>query len=193
MYSISHVDLTTKILYHQIYHTGNTVPLEISPDHLMYANGKIVKAKQVQIGDTLSTNATVSFVSVAYVAGLYAPLTETGTLLVSGAPVSNFVAMTTLLSPAVQHHAAHAALAPVRWLCRADFDFCRYQSYTDSHSNFVYGPILWLTALVQKPTLIQVGVALFITPLLAVLFTLDHYWEMILFRIVPIVQYRFKK
>lgn len=174
VYSISHLDKNTRILYKQIYHNGSKVPLEISPDHLMFANDKLVRADDVNRGDKLHDGHVVSRVKTTLVRGLYAPLTETGTLVVSGALVSSFVAMTEAVSLEFQHTGSHLSLFPVRLLCRLDFGYCQHQTYTDAHSDFVYGGIKFLDALAKMPSTVQLGVAILFTPVLVSFFLAER-------------------
>lgn len=174
VYSISHLDKSAKILYKRIYHSGTKVPLEISPDHMMYANDKLVRADDVSVGDVLHGGHVVSLVKTAFVEGLYAPLTETGTLVVSGALTSSFVAMTDAVSLQFQHTGSHLVLFPVRLLCRINFGLCKQQTYTDNRSDFVYAGIKFLDALATMPKLVQIGAALLATPILVGFFVAER-------------------
>ncbi|KAK1865619.1 hypothetical protein I4F81_008148 [Pyropia yezoensis] len=86
-------------------------PLLLSPSHYLYVNGRLAAASTVAVGDALTTAsgapAAVTAVGRVAAAGLYAPHTLHGELVVGGVRVSSY---TQAVHPAV----AHALLAPVR-------------------------------------------------------------------------------
>ncbi|GAB0495858.1 hypothetical protein MMPV_007166 [Pyropia vietnamensis] len=93
--------------------------LTASSGHYVYANGALKAAGAVVVGDTLETAAghTAPVISIESVraAGLYAPHTLHGDVIVDGFRVSTY---TTAVAPGV----AHALLAPVRAAYRAGVD-----------------------------------------------------------------------
>lgn len=93
--------------------------LTASAGHYVYANGALKAAGAVVVGDTLETAAgdavPVTAVTTVRAAGLYAPHTLHGDVVVDGFRVSTY---TTAVAPAV----AHALLAPVRAAYRAGVD-----------------------------------------------------------------------
>jgi uncharacterized protein YjbI with pentapeptide repeats len=95
---------------------GARKELRISPGHYIYANGKLVTARTVVVGDVLETGdgqaVSVTAVRTQLAAGLYAPATMHGNLVVDGIVVSSY---TDALHPRV----AHALLGPLRALHQA--------------------------------------------------------------------------
>ncbi|KAK1857986.1 hypothetical protein I4F81_000600 [Pyropia yezoensis] len=93
--------------------------LTASAGHYVYANGALKAAGAVAVGDTLETAAgdaaPVTAVRTVRAAGLYAPHTLHGDVVVDGFRVSTY---TTAVAPGV----AHALLAPVRAAYRAGVD-----------------------------------------------------------------------
>lgn len=91
---------------------GRSVTLTRS--HYMYANGRLVSAGDVRVGEWLETvdgNCKVARVSKVVAQGLFAPHTMHGDLLVDGVRVSSY-------STAVEPRLAHSALGFVRGLVR---------------------------------------------------------------------------
>lgn len=85
--------------------------VKLTANHYMYANGQVVAAGAVSIGDVLRTvdgPCAVTDVRTVQDVGLYAPHTMHGDLVVDGIVVSGY-------SRAVHPDLAHALLAPVRW------------------------------------------------------------------------------
>ena len=120
-------------------------PLEISPLHMLYlANGTLVAAENVQIGDLLlSTPATlasktkrtndaaaaaaastvvVESISTVQRRGVYAPHSRSGNLVVNGVVASNYVVQHQAFPPSLsleRHHwMQHAACTPHRVYCQ---------------------------------------------------------------------------
>lgn len=88
----------------------------LSPGHYIYANGDLVAAHAVRVGDELEladgTSSAVVSVGSVRARGLFAPHSLHGDLIVDGVRVSSY---TTALHPRL----AHRMLAPLRWLHRA--------------------------------------------------------------------------
>ena len=92
--------------------TPGDTALVLTEGHYVYANGALVAAGKVQVGDTVVTEAGATAVVAAVTRdvkgkGLYNPNTVHGDIVVEGVVVSTY---TTSLSPAV----AHALLWPLR-------------------------------------------------------------------------------
>jgi Hint module len=104
--------------------------LTLSPSHFLYSNGRVTRAQDVQVGDSLvsaSTSAAnesrVAKVDRVHGTGLFNPQTMSGDIVVSGLVTTTF---TSAVDPAL----AHALLAPVRTMHRIGlstslFDFPR--------------------------------------------------------------------
>lgn len=97
----------------QAISSGQVYKLRMSSDHLLatFSRGKLA-ARQIRIGDavyTIDGKALVTNTSHVRAAGLYAPVTTSGTVVVDGVFVSCF-------TTAVDEIIGHALLLPVRWL-----------------------------------------------------------------------------
>lgn len=99
--------------------TGTTENVEASISltkrHFIYANGNLVTADQVKIGDTLQLQdgrvSSVVDVECATFKGLYNPQTAHGDIIVDGVRVSTY-------TEAVNSRLAHSLLAPLRAMYR---------------------------------------------------------------------------
>jgi uncharacterized protein YjbI with pentapeptide repeats len=87
--------------------------LRLSPGHYLYANGKLVTARSIVVGDKLETvngrAVTVTSIRSQLARGLYAPATLHGNLAVDGIVVSSY-------TDAVHPRVAHTLLSPLRVL-----------------------------------------------------------------------------
>jgi hypothetical protein len=127
-------------------------------------NNHAVRAQDIQVGDILSGNKVTHILTVQR-RGLYAPLTESGTILVSGVTASCYVDIAPSVMPTIQACASHAALAPLRILCAWKFSICQNETYTaDGYSSNLLamaqfglqiatwnGALQWMVAIVSFP------------------------------------------
>ena len=128
VYSLAHKDDTSTTKYNQIFVKGSSQPLEITDDHLLLVNGVLAGSKSVMVGDMLQTTSKsrrtsgsavvlqeVVSVNTIVRQGLYAPLTDDGTILVSGIAARCYVAVLPMLvPPSVQAWVSHTVLTPLR-------------------------------------------------------------------------------
>lgn len=93
--------------------TASGARLALTAGHYLYANGALVAAGGVRVGDELALggggSSAVVAVRRATARGLYNPQTVAGDVVVDGVLASTY---TTAVEPAL----AHALLAPFRWL-----------------------------------------------------------------------------
>lgn len=131
----------------------------------------IIRAQNVKVGDKLLINGSISadkvnsgntkengqldFAVVDRIEtvrrrGVYAPITDTGSIVVSGVVASSYVAFfdEAIFSAGLQHSASHAILAPHRMMCGSGvfeywFGTCQERETYTEHgiSNFI-APIL---------------------------------------------------
>ena len=91
----------------------------LTPGHYLYANGMLLTADSVKVGDSLTTSddedVVVSEIAVEMSVGLYNPHTFQGDIIVNGIKASTY-------TDAVTPSFAHAALSPARALYSAGFD-----------------------------------------------------------------------
>jgi hypothetical protein len=136
VYAFGHLDASSPTEY-LIIHTAQSGsnPLEISPAHLLYVNGKTdpVRADAIQPGDILShkpVDAPAKAVAVTKVdriirKGAYMPLTKDGSIVVNGIHASTYVSIlenapgivTKFQSFLSEHDLLHWWLAPYRMVC----------------------------------------------------------------------------
>ena len=97
VYSFGHRNDEASAEFLQIVTEGNRKPLEISKDHMVnIEGGRSVPASMVNMGDMLVT-ASGDLVAVSVIRnvvrkGIYAPFTESGSIIVNGIAASNYVA-----------------------------------------------------------------------------------------------------
>lgn len=122
VYGFAHYEPSKKAAFLNIHTNDNT--LEVTGDHLVYANNKFVPAKSIVIGDTLQMEdgaASVTKISTVQKQGLYTPLTPSGTLLVNGMKVSSYVTLTqnddSQWSYLAEHSFMHMMMTPYRFVC----------------------------------------------------------------------------
>jgi hypothetical protein len=103
---------------------------------MVFVSGKPVRASDVKVGDKVGDNVVVLIREIQR-HGVYAPVTYTGYLMVSGVLVSSYVAILDRFPATSQHFAAHTVMGLHRMLCRISFDICRDERYSDGISNFL--------------------------------------------------------
>lgn len=134
VYAFAHKHATKATDFVQIHTDAKEDgPLELSGQHMLYVNGRAspVLANSVRFGDELrgadeGSNKRVTKVRSVHRAGVYAPLTPKGTIVVDGILASNYVSFQESSSsleleggyPILsQQQVAHMALSPFRMLC----------------------------------------------------------------------------
>ena len=136
IYGFAHQDRNAVITdYLDIYTSAQEskpAPLKVTGEHLLaIPDGKFVAAKSLQVGDLLesgdATSAVVTEIKSAAKKGLYAPLTQSGTLIVNGIKTSCYI---TVQDDAPEYYKfaggyslfshqflSHFSLGPIRTLC----------------------------------------------------------------------------
>ena len=157
VYSLGHFDPNEAATFLAITvkrSTGTSV-LEITADHIVFVqshhpSGKVTAstAADVKVGDVLissegsdesssndaSNKVVVQTIDTIQRRGLYAPVTNDGTVQVSGVLASSYVVLFDhhgVLSPDLQHTVFHSLCAgPIRILCAISFEtFCGNESH----------------------------------------------------------------
>jgi hypothetical protein len=112
---------TANVEFLAIEHEQGTI--ELSPGHYLYAaDGSIVMARDVNVGDRLSTATspiTVISIKTVSVKGFVAPLTPSGTIIVDGVAASVYASSDTI----IPEWMSHIALAPFRLMHNLGFTF----------------------------------------------------------------------
>ena len=177
VYSLAHLDRETRLEYLRIFYKEGG-HIEISDRHYIQANGSFVTADRVQPGDIMvgsgSAHRTVSHVDRVVTDGLFAPLTESGTIIVSGVLVSNYVALldTTCIN---QHDFIHMIVSPVRMTCRILPSLCENETHTCYGISRIFLPAISLASLIQRmPWGLQWLTSFLTLPFLCFFWLIDH-------------------
>lgn len=120
--------------------TSSNNSLLITKDHLIFKSDKAVKAEDINIGDfVLVTNDTRTFImakvtSVRHInmSGVYAPLTEAGTIVIDGVLNSCYAVINS-------HDIAHLAFLPLRLFYKI-INFTPSSIYDMLTSDFTSSP-----------------------------------------------------
>jgi hypothetical protein len=145
VYSLAHLDHDVEADFLQIFAEGLEKPLEITADHMLYASaGKHVRAGEVSVGDMISQGKVSEIKSVKR-NGVYAPITQSGDIVVSGFRASSYSALLDNV-PFDQHVLSHFFFAPHRLMCSFDFKMCENEGHTDGYTNWAH----WAIKLVVK-------------------------------------------
>jgi hypothetical protein len=173
VYSFSHIDRDLEAEFLQIHLSDLDSPLELTPDHMVYVFGQPVRGSDVKVGDILGDHM-VSNVQVIKRRGVYAPVTYSGNLLVSGVLVSSYVAVLDDVSGPAQHLASHVITGLHRMVCHFHFDVCMNETYKDGISNYMD----WAIHVVHKLNHARVGMQtvawLVGLPVLGLMYAIQH-------------------
>lgn len=172
VYSFGHNDRDAEIEFLQIQTKGLETPLEISHNHMMFVGDrKLARAADVRVGDMLGEHPVTAIRTVKR-RGVYAPLTETGELVVSGASASSYVVFFDY-SPRLQHWVSHAIGSPFRLVCAFNFGICKNETYSEGLSNYYVAFIKLANKISLYPKTVQLGVTLIAAPMMASAFVLE--------------------
>ena len=134
VFSFGHLDPDFKEKFLQIHAEGNSQPIELTGNHMVFVDSKPVRADTVKVGDMLD-NSKVTLIKSVERSGVFAPITESGEIVVNGVRASSYVAF--LEGVLVNQHAlTHMFFAPQRMLCSVNFSFCENETYTDGFSDY---------------------------------------------------------
>jgi hypothetical protein len=141
---------------------------------LFLDNKKIVRAGDVQVGDMIDHDKNVTHIEVVKRRGLYAPVTESGDIMVSGVRASSYVALIDV-APTFQAFATHALMTPRRLACSVRFSSCENEEYNEDGLSKYLVPMIQAAAYVAKLNLfMQLLLILMSFPLLIFLLALEH-------------------
>jgi len=144
VFSLAHLDHEFEADFLQVYAEGLEKPLEITGMHMLFASGKAIRADEVSVGDMLGESKVSDIKSVKR-NGVYAPITESGDIVVSGIHASSYYAFLDRI-PFNQHVMSHFFFAPHRLMCSFDFDLCENESHTNGYTNWAY----WAIQIMEK-------------------------------------------
>ena len=135
VYALGHYDTKSKGQYIQFHFAGDSLPLEVTAEHLVFLKGNInpVRADSVKVGDIVQGTGLdanefdfrVKKIRTLKRNGLYNPLTPSGTLIVNdGVVASTYISLSKSVdyfggAMGVMSHQTyvHWMLAPFRLLC----------------------------------------------------------------------------
>jgi hypothetical protein len=158
VYAFGHKsNATTEFL--RFFTDGYLDPLEVTARHLVYINNtkgfRAVPADSVKEGDFLRSNEgrATRVIDIRHVkrAGMYAPFTTDGTLVVEGIVASSYISLEALQYHKFfadrMHGVSHLAISPIRFLCtKISSSLCEFTndegipymfSYLEGYLNFI--------------------------------------------------------
>lgn len=96
VYSFGHKDADSSAEFLKIHSTGIDVPIEISPDHMILANGDHwLPAGKLQTGDSLTnrdgSSSSITKIQQVTRKGVFAPFTKSGSIVVNDVVASNYI------------------------------------------------------------------------------------------------------
>jgi len=144
VFSLAHLDHEIEADFLQIYADGLEKPLEITGMHMLFSSGKTVRADEVSVGDMLGESKVSEIKSIKR-NGVYAPVTQSGDIVVSGIQASSYAAFLDSVS-LNQHVMSHFFFAPHRMMCSFDFKMCENEGHTNGYTNFAY----WAIQMMEK-------------------------------------------
>jgi len=172
VYSFIHLDHDAEANFLQIHTAGWDTPLEMTPEHMVFVDGAAVCASQVKVGDMLGENK-VSAIKPIKRRGVFAPVTESGDIVVSGALASSYAAVVTY-APVNQHYGAHAFFAARRLVCALNFDICEGETYVDGIPTWL-SSVIHFVAIVEDNPAIQFCVSILALPFITATFVLEQW------------------
>lgn len=122
--------------------------LEISSKHLVFVNdgqnnNNPIPASNIMIGDMLSDgNKIVTSIDSIIRRGVYAPLTQSGDIIVSGIHSSNYIQVLDYNKNWIffinEHMIGHTVSAPQRIFCSYYIEYCKMESYMNGYGYLSY-------------------------------------------------------
>jgi Hint module len=151
IYGFGHLDHDQEAVYLQIDFAGSTEnrtydhphssTLEISPRHLILAEKDhvqyAIRAADVVMGESLN-GLRVTNIQTVRRRGIYAPLTYSGDIIVSGVRSSNYVDNLDHDLRWNMHMVGHVLFFPQRVFCSAFIETCKKEGYIDGIGYFSY-------------------------------------------------------
>lgn len=150
VYGFGHLDRALEEVFIQIYFdrkskdqadVESAIPLEISARHLLMLDTDQfqypIRAFDVVVGNTLS-GLTVQKIRTVTRHGVYAPLTHSGDLVVSGVRASNYVDVLDHNWIWNQHILGHLIFVPQRVFCSYFLQHCKNEGYINGYGYLSY-------------------------------------------------------
>ena len=173
VFSFIHLDRNDEEDFLQIHADGLKTPLEITPDHMVFVKDAPVRASQVKVGDMLG-KSKVSEVKSIKRRGVYAPVTESGDIVVSGVLASCYAAVLSH-TPFNQHFGAHAFFSVRRLVCALNFGICESETYIDGLPDWMpLSTIDFFMSTEQSNPTVQFAAALALMPLITAAYIVEQ-------------------
>jgi len=130
-----------------------------------------VRASQIKVGDMLG-EAKVAEIKSVKRRGSYAPVTESGDIVVSGILASSYAAVHHY-TPINQHAEAHAFFALRRLMCAFNFGICENETYTNGFPQWL-SPMVHFAEDTEKNAPAQLFATVVGLPLIAAAYILEQ-------------------
>jgi len=138
---------------------------------MVFVKNVPIPASQVKVGDMLGDNKVNEIKSVKR-RGVYAPVTESGDIVVSGVLASCYAAVHSH-TPINQHMEAHAFFAFRRLICGLNFGICKSETYTDGYPDWL-SPMIHFALTTQQNPLLQGLASIVGLPVIATIYILEQ-------------------
>jgi Hint module len=157
VYGFGHLDYNLEGTFLRISFEKNDVPspvssIEISARHLVMIEKEKkqyrIPAADIAVGDILSGQRVHTIQEVVR-RGVYAPLTQSGEIIVSGILASNYVKLVDLAMVQNQHTIGHLLFTSQRFFCRYFIDTCKNERYVDGYGVLAY-VIVTIASFIQQ-------------------------------------------
>lgn len=154
VFSFAHLDNEVETDFFQISAEGLETPLEITGRHFVFVSDKAIRADSVKVGDMLGNNM-VSDIQTIKRKGVYAPVTESGNIMVSSVLASSYVSFLDKIY-LDENMMTHMFFAPQRVACNINFSWCKNETYSkDGYSNWSNWAIRIMEASYFFPVIVQ--------------------------------------
>jgi hypothetical protein len=178
VYSFGHLHKEVETNFLQIISEHDREnPLEITFDHMVFVeSGDVVRASEVKVGDQLlGRNYKVAEIRSVKRHGVYAPVTFTGDIIVSGVVASSYVSIWENISPRIVNTASHTLMGLHRMTCKLDFEQCQSESYTvDGINTWIATAVQFVMDLQQQSLFIQIAAWILAIPFFVAIHVLER-------------------
>eukprot|EP00546_Thalassionema_frauenfeldii_P018046 CAMPEP_0178899002 /NCGR_PEP_ID=MMETSP0786-20121207/2652_1 /TAXON_ID=186022 /ORGANISM="Thalassionema frauenfeldii, Strain CCMP 1798" /LENGTH=697 /DNA_ID=CAMNT_0020569799 /DNA_START=113 /DNA_END=2203 /DNA_ORIENTATION=- len=145
IYSFGHQKDDSYANFLQIHYSSKTLSgsIEMTEDHLLLVNDSMIPASFVEVGDRLSAaeeDVMVEKIRVVRRKGVYAPFTESGTIVVNGIVASSYISLQSgsgslkisgIDTGMNMHQLSHYFQCFHRAACKLRWSWCANEKYTD--------------------------------------------------------------
>lgn len=178
VYSFGHLDFFAVGLFVRIWiDGGGSGPLEISARHMLRVNSTMMMAAEVGIGDWIDGRRVVD-VKTARSKGLYAPITESGDLVVSGVVASSYVVLLPAISTPIQASITHMMLSVHRMACQFNWDICEKETYSVQGYSRSLALVVEMAQIISRWSIVLqlMIVVLSVAPVAGTAYVLEQIW-----------------